>query len=301
MLDHFRQFRPSAEFSAILPMKALPRFTGADLAGVVSELLRGTGAAVAIEPNLTIEGEGSQNARFWNRMSSPPRVGLIIDDVTIVAEGHDRAAFAAEALDRLDTRLWADGRARVERACAHVAISEIQARQGGGLDRNYDRAAIVTVVAAAVARLVETVGIVWCASGCALPSERLPAIVAAMIKGSAPISLWLGQPDSMSGSGRGKFVSTRGFFPLLGAEIEVVAPEMTASDAFDLALEVATEIVRSGEAPAQGDRLQFTDDEAFCARWRAKDGSAGGGGAVPTLVLTRIVDSAGDQILAGAA
>jgi hypothetical protein len=288
-LDQPAQSDPRPAFGATLPLGALPRFSGVELLAAVNKILKDTGVAATLEPELTTVDESPDDARVWNRPKAPPRIGLTVNGVTMLIEGRDRPAFSPSDLARLDIRSWLEGRARISRARTHVEITEVQASGGSDLDHNYDRAAAVTVVAAAVAGLPNAVAVVWHASRRAVPAEQLAPLVAALAKGQAPVPLWLGcvaRPEGATGA------ATRGLYPLHGAEIEVAAPGLPGNLAFEVALELAAEIFRTGKPPAEGARLGYDRTTEFGVRYRT-DGPAG---AVPAVVLTQITQPAGINV-----
>ncbi len=296
-LDQPAQSDPRPAFGATLPLGALPRFSGVELLAAVNKILKDTGVAATLEPELTTVDESPDDARVWNRPKAPPRIGLTVNGVTMLIEGRDRPAFSPSDLARLDIRSWLEGRARISRARTHVEITEVQASGGSDLDHNYDRAAAVTVVAAAVAGLPNAVAVVWHASRRAVPAEQLAPLVAALAKGQAPVPLWLGCVPPAGAKG----AATRGLYPLHGAEIEVTAPGLPGNLAFEVALELAAEIFRTGKPPAEGARLGYDRTTEFGVRYRT-DGPAG---AVPAVVLTQITQPAGinvgAKVAAGAA
>ncbi len=285
-LDRSARSDPKLAFAATLPSQALPRFSGVELLVAVNEILKDTGVAATLEPELTTVDESPDDARVWNRPKAPPRIGLTVNGVTMLIEGRDRPAFSPSDLARLDIRSWLEGRARISRARTHVEITEVQASGGSDLDHNYDRAAAVTVVAAAVAGLPNAVAIVWHASRRAVPAEQLAPLVAALAKGQAPVPLWLGCVGRPGGA---KGVATRGLYPLLGAEIEVAAPGLPGNLAFEVALDLAAEIFRTGKPPADGARLGYDRTTDFGVRYRT-DGPAR---TVPAVVLSQIAHPAG--------
>ena len=279
-LDQSARSDPRPAFGAKLPLTALPRFSGVELLVAVNEILKGTGVMATLEPELTTFDESPDDARVWNRPKAPPRIGLTVNGVTILIEGRDRPAFSASELSRLDVR------ARISRTRAHVEITEVQATDGSDLDHNYDCAAAVTVVAAAVAGLAEAAAVIWNASRRAVPVEQLAAMVAALAQGQAPMPLWLGCVARPAGA-RG--VATLGLFPLLGAEIEVASQDMSVDTAFGVALELAEEVLRSGEPPENGALLGYDRTTEFGVRYRAN----GHAGAAPAMVLSQINHPAG--------
>ncbi len=285
-LDQSARSDPRPAFGATLPLGALPRFSGVELLVAVNEILKGTGVMATLEPELTTFDESPEDARVWNRPKAPPRIGLTVNGVTVLIEGHDRPAFGPSDLARLDFRSWLEGPALISRARTYVEITEVQATGGPDLDHNYDRAAAVTVVVAAVAGLPNAVAVVWHASRRAVPAEQLAPLVAALAKGQAPVPLWLGcvaRPAGATGA------ATRGLYPLLGAEIEVAAPDLAVNLAFEVALDLAAEIFRTGEPPADGARLGYDRTTEFGVRYRT-DGHPG---AVPAVVLSQITPPVG--------
>jgi len=285
-LDQSARSDPRPAFGAKLPLTALPRFSGVELLVAVNEILKGTGVMATLESELTTFDESPDDARVWNRPKAPPRIGLTVNGVTILIEGRDRPAFSASELSRLDVRSWLEGRARISRTRTHVEITEVQATGGSDLDHNYDCAAAVTVVAAAVAGLAEAAAVIWNASRRAVPVEQLAAMVAALAQGQAPMPLWLGCVARPAGA-RG--VATLGLFPLLGAEIEVASQDMSVDTAFGVALELAEEVLRSGEPPENGALLGYDRTTEFGVRYRAN----GHAGAAPAMVLSQINHPAG--------
>lgn len=281
-------------FSATLPLKALPRFSGMELLVGVCGMLEGSGVVADLDPDLTIFDEPPEQARFWNRPKTPPRIGLVVNGVTMLIEGYDRPAVSEAELARLDLRSWPEGRARIARTPAHVEITEVQVSGGLDLDHNYDRAAAVTVVAAAVTGLTNAVAVIWRESLRAVPVEQLASMVAALTRGQAPVPLWLGRvgrPEGAPGA------ATRGLYPLLGAEIEVEAPDLTGDRAFEVALELATQILRSGEAPAHGEWLGYNRDIDFHVRHRAGSHA----GPAPAVILKQETRPVEMEVAAGAA
>ena len=285
-LDQSARSDPKPAFAATLPLTALPRFSGVELLAAVNEILRHTGVTATLEPELTTFERSPGEARVWNRPKAPPRIGLSVNGVTMLVEGRDRPAFRPSDLARLDIRSWPEGRARISRARSHVEITEVGANGGSDLDHNYDRAAAVTVVAAAVAGLAGAVAVVWHASRRAVPAEQLAPLVAALAAGQAPVPLWLGCVARPAGA-RG--VATRGLYPLLGAEIEVALWNLPVDAAFEVALELAAEIFDTGKPPAEGARLGYDRTTEFGVRYRPGNHV----GAVPAVVLTQITQPAG--------
>jgi hypothetical protein len=272
----------------------LPRFTHGDLLIAITARLEGTGAVASLDPSLTEIDDAPTELRVWNRRSAPPRIGLNVNGVTILVEGHDRPAFSDGQLARLDYRSWNEGRARIARTRAHVEIYEVQAVTGADLDHNHDRAAAVTLVAEALTGLADPVAIVWQASRRAMPVEELAPLVAELAAGQAPVPLWLGclgRPEGARGA------STLGLYPLLGAEIEVASPVLSREKATRVAMDMVVEIFRSGEPPAHGSQLGYDKDLDFNVRYRMDDLP----GAVPVVVLTQVAQPVEIDMAAAAA
>ena len=288
--DQSVRSEPQLTFAATLPLKALPRFLGMDLLVMVCRILEGTGVVALMDSELTTPDEISEDNRVWNRPKVPPRVGLIVNGVTILVEGRDRPAFNSSQVMQLDYRSWPDGGARISRTRGHIELIEVKATGGSSLDHNYDRAAAITVVAAAVAKLAEVTAIVWHTSRCALPAERLSAFVAELAEGQAPVPLWLGCQEQSEGA------LTHGLYPLLGAEIEVISTDLPGEIATMVAFELATEILRSGEPPAHGTMIDYDKNTDFRVAHRAATDT----GAVPAVVLTQVKHLAEPEVAAGA-
>ena len=136
---------------------------------------------------------------------------------------------------------WPEGRGRISRARTHVEITEVQAAGGSDRDHNYDRAAAVTVVAAAVAGPVGAVAVVWHASRRAVSAEQLAPLVAALAQGQAPVPPWLGCVARPAGA-RG--VATRAPYPLLGAESAVAARPLPVAPPLAVARAPAVSVAR---------------------------------------------------------
>jgi hypothetical protein len=266
---------------ATLPMKQLPRFTAGDLLFTVRQILAGSQAQVDLDLALTTIEEAPAFARFWNRPKSPPTVGLSVNGITIAVTGHDRPAFSSEDMARLDVGQWLGGRSEIARGRAHVEVSEVCAALSADMDQNHDRAVAVTVVAAAVSRLVETIGLVWHASHCCVPADRLPGLIAGLEQGRAPVSLWLGAALVPAHAGRPASLTTRGLYPLLGAEIEVSECRLPHAVVLDIALALAERIIGVGAPPEHGARLSFGAGRNFLVRHMPR----GCGNDVPALIL----------------
>ena len=200
-LDQSARSDPRLTFATTLSLKVLPRFSGLELLAAVSKILAGTGVSAMLEPELTTFDESPEDSRIWNRPKTPPRIGLTLNGVTMLIEGRDRSPFSPAELARLDLRSWPEGRARIARARSHVEIAEVQAAGGSDLDHNIDRAAAVTVAAAAVTELAEASAIIWHTSRRAVPAGQLAPLIAALAQGQAPVPLWLGCAGRPAGLG----------------------------------------------------------------------------------------------------
>lgn len=282
---------PGQAFAVTLAMRAPPRFTPVELVKAVNRVLERAGTQAELVPELTRSDGSEAQGRVWHRSQEPPRVGLNVAGVTVVVEGHDRPAHAPEAAATLDFRAWPAGLAAVARARGHVRVLEAGPGGGADLDRNHDRAAALTAVAAAVADVVTTTAAVWESSGVAVPGEMLAEAVAALAEGSAPVAFWIGVPEPTVGG-----TETRGLYPLLGAEIEVRARGLAADAARAVALAQAAEILEKGRPPAEGAEVQCGRGRTLRVRYRA----AGPDDEPPAVVLE---EAGGDglPLCAGAA
>lgn len=279
--DHTPRSEPRLAHGATMPMKVLPRFLATDLVAVVNQMLAGSSAWAALEPSLTATDATPAYARFWNRPKTPPTVGIIVNGITIAVTGHDRPAFRLEEVSRLDTGGWPGARAELTRGRAHVEISEVRAELSADLDQNHDRAVAVMVVAAAVSRLVETIGLVWHASRRSVPADRLPDLIRSLEDGRAPVSLWISCLPVLARAGRPAGLTTRGLYPLLGAEIEISESRLSHEAALDIALELAERVIGAGMPPGHGARLSFGVGRDFLVRHLPR----GCGNDVPALIL----------------
>ena len=292
--DQSMQTDLELDFAATVTLTALPRFLCMDLLVTVCRLLDGTGVTAVLEPDLTTMDEAAGDSRVWNRPKVPPRLGLTFNGVTLLIVGRDRPAFTPTEAAQLDYRGWPNGGSRMARARAHIEITEVKAAGGSSLDHNYDRAAAMTVVAAAVTKLTDALAVVWHRSRCAVSADRLVPLVEKLAQGQAPVALWFGCAEEPDGSRSAK---TRGLYPLLGAEIEVVPFNLSGEIAVELALESAAEVLKAGEPPAHGAMIPYDKNTEFRVLHRAskKDGTA------PAIVLTQVAHRAEPTATAGAA
>ena len=180
---------PRASFTATLPLRVPPRFTSMELLMMVCDMLEGTGVSAQVEPDLSIMEPETEGSRFWSRPETPPRVGLTINGITLLIEGHDKPAFTSGDLDQLDFGKWVSGKDRLLRARAHVTIIEYNSGPTSDLDYNYDRAAAMSVAASAVDRLIGTVGLVWHTSSKVVASDEIAGMFKGLMAGSAPVGL----------------------------------------------------------------------------------------------------------------
>ena len=267
-------------FSALLPTCTLPRLTPGALVAGLNRML-GKDVGVELIPELTRVEQSPGGARVWHRPKVPPRVGVAAAGIALVVEGHDRPAFSSRGVEALEFRSWPAGAREVARARGHLRDTEPAPELGADLDLNHDRAAAVSAVAAAATELVETAAVVWEASGVAVPAEELAAALPALAAGEPPVALWVA-----TATGPGGGVLTRGLYPLLGAEIEVRMPALSAAAARELALRMANEILETGRPPAEGARIGQRAGAAFRVRYRGAEG-----GGAPAVVLDEVAPS----------
>jgi len=285
---------PMLAFAATLATRELPRFTSNDLVVTVNRMLEPTGVTATLLPDLTSEDISSDPTRIWNRGKSPPKIGLRLNGVTIEIKGEDRAGFTAGDVARIDARSWRNGRELLGRSRAHVTVTELFARAGSGIDENFDRAAAITVVTVAVARLVDAIGVVWQPSRCAVASPDLAEMLSALEKGKAPAYLWIGSDQEPAPRGA-PATRTVGLTSLIGVEIEVGGQGVSAETGFGMAVELAGAILRAGELPEPGEVLDFGRDAIFAVQRRS------GGSRAITLLPSPVAPTTRGSSAAGAA
>ncbi|HUF85771.1 MAG TPA: hypothetical protein VMM59_00165 [Thermohalobaculum sp.] len=287
-------------------MRALPRFTPADLLAAVNRTLAPAGAAAALVLELTRFEQSAGRALVWHRPKAPPRAGLSVAGIIVLVEGFDRPAVSAASAAALDLRFWPGGARELARAHGHVRVFEAAPALGADFDHNHDRAAALTAVAAAVAGLVTAPGVVWESSSMGLPARALSTAVAQLRQGGAPAALWVSAAGVGAGAGAAGGVATRGLYPLLGAEVEVRAPGLARAEAERLAMDLAAEILETGRPPAEGSALDQSGQGGAHGRAhgapharlrvRYRDAEAGG---LPAVLLEE--DGAGAPPLAAGA
>lgn len=285
---------PRTDFAALLPTRALPRFTPAEFLGTLNRMIGGAGASAELVPDLTRFEQSPGGARVWHRRQMPPRVGVAVAGVTLLVEGQDRPAFGAGSLGvgslgadssgvedvaALTFRSWPAGAREIARARAHVRVREVDPVPGADLDANHDRAAALTAVAAAALELSQALGIVWETSGVAVPADEMLAALPALTAGEAPVALWIGT----GGQGWGA-VATRGLHPLLGAEVELRAPGLARAAAERVVTELAAEILETGRLPAEGTVIDIGSRGALRVRYRGAED-----GGLPAIVLDEAI------------
>ena len=291
-VDQGPQNDPRLTFAATLPLKVPPRFAAMELLAVVCDLLDGTGVTATIDPELTAVEEEAAGGRFFGRSQAPPRIALNVNSVTVTVIGHDKPGLSPDELDRLEFGDWTSGKERIARSRAHLILRELDGGTSADLDLNYDRATALTVVATAINRLIGTIGMVWHTSNQVMAGEQMPQMFTDLLAGTAPVEVWIARLPLPSGA---KGVATRGFFPLLGAEIAVLSKQLTLAESGQAANDLAVEILRSGEAPSHGEKL-FYDRVRFVVEHRA----VGVDGSVPVVVLAEIANVSGASASAGA-
>ncbi len=283
---------PRTDLAALLPTRALPRFTPAEFLGTLNRMIGGAGASAELVPDLTRFEQNPGGTRVWHRRQLPPRIGVAVAGVKLLVEGQDRPAFGADSLGAgslgvdaaaaLAFRSWPAGAREIARARAHVRVSEVDPVPGADLDANHDRAAALTAVAAAALELSQALGIVWETSGVAVPADEMLAALPALTAGEAPVALWIGT----GGQGWGA-VATRGLHPLLGAEVELRAPGLARAAAERVVTELAAEILETGRLPAEGSVIDIGSRGALRVRYRGAED-----GGLPAIVLDEAIPGA---------
>jgi hypothetical protein len=177
--------------------------------------------------------------------------------------GHDRAAFEAEDLVRLDVNGWPGGRAEIVRCIGHVEVSEIRAATDREVHSGFDRATVVTLVATAVSHLVDCVGVVWHASLVSLRSSDMPVIASNLTAGQPPASLWLGASPFAERDGQPAGVMTRGLYPVLGGEIGIGDTRMPRSVSIEIVMGLARQIIMCDSLPVQDIRVTVGGGQTY--------------------------------------
>ena len=280
--------REEAGFTALLPCRGLPRFTPADFLRTLNGILDDAGAGAELVHDLTHFEQSPGGTRIWHRQKAPPRLGATVAGITLVVEGQDRPAFSAGDAGALQCRSWPTGAREIARARGHLRVREAVPAPDSDLDLNHDRALALTVAAAAVAELGQATGVVWETSGVAVPACDVLAAMPSLMGGEPPVALWIG-----TRAGRGGVVTTRGLFPLLGAEVELRAPGVATAEAERVVLGLAAEILETGRPPAEGTRIAHRQRPGFLVRYRGGDDDA-----APAIVLE---ETGGAGLAAGVA
>ena len=279
--------------AATLPARHLPRFTASQLISAVRKILEGTSTKVDLDFALTSAGQAQAFPRIWRRSKTPPTIGLSVGGVTVAVTGHDRSAFEAEDLVRLDVNDWPGGRAEIALCPGHVEVSEVRAAASREVQTGFARANAVTLVAAAVSYLVDAVGVVWHASLVCLPKNNLQAIAGRLTTGKVPSALWLGILPLIQRDGQLAGLRTRGLLPSLGAEIGIDGAEMSRSEAVKVLLGFAGRFVSGKALPEQMSALVLGARH----KYRVRNLQRVGEDAVPEIFLL----PPAEHLVAGAA
>jgi hypothetical protein len=270
---------PRTGFAALLPTRTLPRFTPNEFLKTLNGMIGATGARAELVPDLTRFEQSPGGTRVWHRPQVPPRVGVTVGGITLLVEGQDRPALGADDAAALGFRSWPAGAREIARARAHIRVAEVAPALGAELDVNHDRAAALTAVAATALELAQALGLVWEASRVAVPAGEMLAAVPALMAGEAPLALWIGAEARSWGA-----VTTRGLYPLLGAEIELRARGIGAAAAERIVTGLAAEIVETGRLPADGATIEAGSRGAVRVGYRGAEE-----GGLPAITLDEAI------------
>ncbi len=285
---------PSLVFGATMALWHPPRFTARELLDCVNEILEGTGAVAAFDPEMKGADEQPRFSLLKRRLSAPPSAILRVNGLRTLVGGGDKPAFVGRALEeRVNPALWAEGVKRLSQSRGHVMIADAHPPDPADPDLNYDRAVAVTVTAAAVSILTDASGIIWHPAGNATPPDVIPDFVQSLADGIAPLPLWLRWVLVPPEPGRNPGAASRGLEALLGRELEITSNdfglEKTVGDLF----EIAHARVRKGHAP--GDATQVGTRERTW--YQVTHAARGTVGEAPVFRLTPVSDYTGEKPL----
>ncbi len=192
---------PSLVFGATMALWHPPRFTPHELLDTVNEILEGTGAVAAFDPDMKDADEQPRFSLLKRRLKGPPSAILRVNGLRTLVGGGDKPAFAGKALEeRVNPALWAEGVKRLSQSRGHVMIADAHPPDPSDADLNYDRAVAVTVTAGAVSLLTESNGIIWHPAGNATPPDVIPDFVQSLAEGIAPLLAALADDPPRAGA-----------------------------------------------------------------------------------------------------
>lgn len=162
---------------------------------------------------------------------------------------------------------WEWSGREIKRHQAHVAIYEFGfegEEQPEGIDAAYNRAAAVTSVAAALGEEMGALAVCWHAASNALRPDGLATARDNIVKGRAPIDLWMRIYRTLANPGEHPGVITSGLNPFIGHEIEVTQSATDVLVAQNFVRWLAEEVVDRGREIVEGEAVRM--DEETVAR-----------------------------------
>lgn len=153
----------------------------------------------------------------------------------------------------------------VKRHKAHVAIYEFGfegREQPAGPDAAFNRAAAVTSVAAALGEELGALAVCWHTASNALRPDGLASAREDIVKGRAPVDLWMRVYRTMANPGEHPGVITSGLNPFIGHEIEVTPSATDVLIAQNFVRWLAVDIVDRGRPIADGEAIRMDDETA---------------------------------------
>ncbi len=251
-------------FGAIVAVKRAPRFTPQDLLDAIGYILDGTGATASFGEKMKQAVRQQKFSLLRGRLNGPPNAILRVNGLNMLVVGGDEPAFAGKALEeRINPALWSDGVQRLSQTEGNVMIADAYPSGRCDPDLNYDRAAAVTVTAAAVSLLTDPAGMIWHPAGNAIPTDLIPDMVQSLADGVAPLPLWLRWMPVPPTHGRKPGAASRGLQAFLGRELELVANEFSLEKNLDDLFQIAAALLRTGTPPPDGSQIITKDQTRY--------------------------------------
>ncbi|MEL7349505.1 MAG: hypothetical protein AAFN17_17260 [Pseudomonadota bacterium] len=291
-----------AHFAAILPLAQPFTPDVEDLVSRMERAVEGSGARVLLHPEMRkIEAaeKGGGALSFLNKPTDTKMLFVVIDHVGIFIAARDgvmehRGTLGAWA----NPEVWPEGPAEISKHRAWVEIADLGFMRDRGveqLDSAFNRAAAVTAATAAVVEAASPLGVLWHPATNALSPQRFTDQFSRVIKGEAPVELWLRyitlKPEDMRDN---EGVITNGLAPFTGCEIEVLPSSMSKDNARALAFDFARLVIDRGAVPRTG--MVVNINRGFSATVRVGESAVHRGVNVYELTVEkRAVATAGDR------
>ena len=260
-------------FAAVLPLARTVSVSPEQILAAILERLEGTGAGAAlmIVPEAIDKKPGF--SFLPSSQNTDPPVIVNVNGIPLVIRVKSGKSYNKEALKRrVDPEIWGDGVKRLSKQKAHVTIFEPAPGHTADFDLCYDRAVAVTVTAAAIASLTEPLGILWHPAGTALPDAEIDLSLERLAGMVAPVHLWTRWREIPVENGAEPGVVSRGLYPLLGREIEILPSSLSFDSAVDFVRKLSELILASGRMPPHGARIEVSGGHAFTVE-RAAQGA----------------------------